>query len=174
MINIKSLQTSKRLDEKRFLHLCNGENGEPLLTDDGKKIGVEIYSMHSFSFRDALRDTVDLDLSQEEKTKRADILKWIEEGVKPSAESKDFLSYCEKKTKDRFVKVYAKITSSLVNFKISESDAKELDVKLTNSGDIVNSQQNIYKLYLQLPDLTTQIGDFAADKKNFTSSSKKS
>lgn len=172
MLNIKSLQTSKRLDEKRFLHLMHGETGEPLLTDDGLKVGIEIYSMHSKTFRDALRDTVDLDLSQEEKTKQSDILKWIGEGTKPSDESKDFLEYCEKKTKDRFVKVYAKITSSLVNLKLSEDDAKELDVKLTKDGYPVNSHQNIYKLYLQLPDLTSQIGDFSAEKKNFTHSSK--
>jgi hypothetical protein len=174
MLNISNYQTAKNVDKPQFMQLKSVLTGELETTEEGKPVGIELHSMHSRAFTNALRDTVDLDLDQEEKQKQKDILKWIAEGVKPSQESKEFLEYCEKKTTDRFTRVYALITTKLVNLQLTDDDAKTLGVKIGKNGDVSCTTDNLVKFYSQLPDVTKQMGDFMAERKNFMVSSSKS
>lgn len=168
MLKLNKYQSSNKLNEAVFMQLSS--DGE-LEVYEGSPVGIELYSAFSKEFTSALRETIDLDLTQEEKQKQKEIIKWMAEGTKPSQESKDFLDYCEKKTLSRFTKVYAMITKSFVNIKLSDDDAKSIGVKLTKTNSISFSVDNIVKFYEAVPDITKQIGDFIAVRENFTKGS---
>ena len=167
MLNVKSFSKTNKLQQAAFIQLKDPETNELLLDEEGNKVGVEVYSVSSNEFKRALRSTADLGLTKKEQERQKEINDWIAEGTKPSDDSLDFLEQCEDKIIKRFQRVYALATKKLHNIKLDEESAKELGVKITASGKVSETADNVYKLYVALPDLTSQIGDAIADKQNF-------
>jgi len=167
MLNVKSFSKTNKLQQAAFVQLKDPETGELLVDDSGNKVGIELYSVSSSEFKRALRSTADLGLTRKEDERQKEINKAILDGIKPSDENLDFLDYCEEKLISRFQRVYALATKKLHNIKLDEENAREFGIKLTASGKVSESVENISKLYSALPDLTAQIGDAMSDKQNF-------
>jgi len=167
MLNVKSFSKTNKLQQAAFIQLKDPETGELVFDNEGNKVGVEVYSANSGEFKRALRSTVDIGLTKKEDERQKEINDWIAEGTKPSEENLDFLEQCEDKIVERFQRVYALATKKLHNIKLDEESAKELGIKITASGKVSETTENIYRLYVALPDLTSQIGDAIVDKQNF-------
>lgn len=167
MLNIKQFSKSNKIHDASFVQLKDPETGELVFTEDDKKVGFELHSMHSKEFKRAMRSTADLGLTKAEQERQAKIDEWIKEGTKPSDENLDFLDYCEDKVTKRMQRVFAIVTKKLHHIELSEDDAKELDIKITGTGKVSESVENIHKLFIALPDLSAQIGNAIADKQNF-------
>lgn len=167
MINVKSFSKAKKLQDAAFVQLKCPETGELLTTESGSKVGFELHSVQSNEFKRALRLTADLGLTKAEQEKQKQINEWIAEGNKPSEENLDFLDYCEDKFIKRMQRTYALITKKLHHIELSEDDAEALEIKVSKNGKVVETVENIHRLYIALPDLSAQIGDAISDKQNF-------
>lgn len=170
MLNVKQLSKSKQLQDVAFVQLKNPETGDLEVTESGQKIGFELHSIHSKEFKRALRSTVSHDLTKDEKKKHDEIKSNIEEGKDASDEDLDFLDYCEQKTTERMQLVFAMVTKKLHHIELAQEDADAIDVKVSKSGKVVETVDNIHKLYVALPDLSAQIGNGVALKENFIKS----
>ena len=170
MLNVKQLSKSKQLQDVAFVQLKNPETGDLEVTESGQKIGFELHSIHSKEFKRALRSTVSHDLTKDEKKRRDEIKSNIEEGKDASDEDLDFLDYCEQKTTERMQLVFAMVTKKLHHIELAQEDADAIGVKVSKSGKVVETVDNIHKLYVALPDLSAQIGNGVALKENFIKS----
>lgn len=183
MLNVKQLSKSKQLQDVAFVQLKNPETGDLEFTkkeqknEDGeielvndKKIGFELHSMHSKEFKRALRSTVSHDLTKDEKKKHDEIKSSIDAGKDASDADLDFLDYCEQKTTERMQLVFAMVTKKLHYIELNQEDADAIGVKVGKGGKVVETVDNIHKLYVALPDLSAQIGTGVAVKENFIKS----
>lgn len=167
MINVNQYTKSKKLQDAAFVQLLNPETNEPEVTESGQKVGVELYSIQSKEFKRALRSTAHLGLSKKELEKQEAITKKIAEGVSASENDLDFLDECEEKTTKRMQFVFAKVTTKLHNIQLPTDFAEENGIAITKQNNVRETVDNIHKLYIAFPDLSKQIGDAIADKKNF-------
>ena len=166
-LNIKSYSKANKLQDAVFIQLKNADTDELEVTESGAKIGFELHSIQSTEWKRALRSTADLGLTKKENERQKEINGWIADGTKPSEDNLDFLDYCEDKITKRMQRAFALVTKKLHHIELEQDDADALGVKVSKTGKVVETVENIHALYVALPDLSAQIGDAIADKQNF-------
>lgn len=167
MIDFKQYSKTNKLQDAAFVQMMLPDGKTPAVTENGDKIGFDLYSVQSNEFKRALRSTADLGLTKAEQDKQKKINEWIQEGTKPSEESLDFLDYCEDKVTKRMQRVFAMVTKKLHHVELPQDYADEIGIKITPTGKVKETVDNIQALYVAHPDLSAQIGDAIADKQNF-------
>lgn len=167
MIDFKQYAKANKLQDAALVQLKHPETGDLQFTESGEKIGFELHSLQSKEFKRALRSTADLGLTKAEQDRQKQISDWIAEGTKPSEENLDFLDECEEKVTRRMQRVFAMVTKKLHNIELPKDYADEVGIKVTPTGKVKETVDNIHLLYVTHPDLSAQIGDAIADKQNF-------
>ena len=64
-------------------------------------------------------------------------------------------------------RVFAMVTKKLHGIELSDENAKALNIKVTKKNAVTETVDNIYALYVALPDLSKQVGDAIATNQNF-------
>lgn len=167
MLSVKSYSKTNKLQDAAFVQLKNPETGEPEFTESGAKVGFELHSVQSNEFKRAMRATTDLGLNKDEQAHQKKVNEWIAEGTKPSEENLDLLDEYEDKITKRMQKVFALVTKKLHHIELNQEDADAIGVKVTATGKVKETVENVHALYVALPDLSAQIGDAIANKQNF-------
>ena len=167
MLDFKKYSKTNKLQDAAFVQIKNPETGELEFSEGGDKIGFELYSMHSKEFKRAHRSTSHLGLDKAEQERQKKINEWSQEGVGLSEDDLDFIDYCEDKSIKRMQRVFAMVTKKLHHVELPQDYADEIGIKITPTGKVKETVDNIQALYVAHPDLSAQIGDAIADKQNF-------
>jgi len=167
MLDFKQYSTANKLQDAAFVQLKMPDGVTPAVTESGEKIGFELHSVQSTEFKRALRSTADLGLTKSEQDHQKKVLEWIAEGTKPSEENLDLLDQYEAKVTSRMQRVFAMVTKKIHNIELQKDYADSIGIKVTSTGKIKETPENIHLFYIAHPDLSAQIGDAITDKQNF-------